>query len=237
LFSFALAYRIQLLKQERADALLQANQEKSARLAQIERSASNLQHAVDQRTAELAATNRQLSVREKELQHAAFHDPLTDLPNRRYLIAHAESALDAAQRSNQTLALLLIDLDHFKPINDQHGHHAGDHLLCEIGKRLQLHVRCEDMPARLGGDEFAVLVAGPDADRHAREIAQRLLTELVKPVTYHGQQLQVSISIGGAVYPQQGAHFNDLYKAADDALYRIKCQGRAGFALADALSA
>ena len=237
LFSFALAYRIQLLKQERADALLQANQEKSARLAQIERSASNLQHAVDQRTAELAATNQQLSVREKELQHAAFHDPLTDLPNRRYLIAHAESALDAALRSNETLALLLIDLDHFKPINDQHGHHAGDYLLCEIGKRLQLHVRREDMPARLGGDEFAVLVAGPDADRHAREIAQRLLTELVKPVTYHGQQLQVSISIGGAVYPQQGAHFNDLYKAADDALYRIKCQGRAGFALADALSA
>jgi len=236
LFSFALAYRIQLLKQERADALLQANQEKSARLEQIERSASNLQYAVDQRTAELAATNQQLSVREKELQHAAFHDPLTDLPNRRYLIARAESALEAAHLGNETLALLLIDLDHFKPINDQHGHHAGDHLLCELGKRLQLHMRRDDMPARLGGDEFAVLIVGPDADRHAHEIAERLLTELVKPVTYHGQQLQVNISIGGAIYPQQGAHFNDLYKAADDALYQIKCQGRAGFALADALS-
>ncbi len=237
LFSFALANRIQLLKQERADALEQANREKSARLEQSERSASNLQQAVDQRTAELAATNQRLSERERELQHAAFHDPLTDLPNRRYLVAHAESALATAQHSDKSLALLLIDLDHFKPINDQHGHDAGDFLLCELSRRLQLHVRHNDMPARLGGDEFAVLISGPDADRHAHEIAARLLAELVKPVTYHGQQLRVSISVGGAVYPQQGAHFSDLYKAADRALYQVKCEGRAGFALATSASA
>ena len=237
LFSFALANRIQQLKQERADALEQANREKSARLAYIEASASDLQVAVEQRTAELAATNQRLLQRESELQHAAFHDPLTDLPNRRYLISHAETALADAQRRDESLALLLIDLDHFKPINDQHGHDAGDYLLCELGKRLQLFVRRNDLPARLGGDEFAVLIGGPNADRHAHEIAERLLNELVKPVTYHGQQLQISISIGGAVYPQQGRHFSDLYKAADHALYQVKCQGRAGFALSDAISA
>ena len=236
LFSFALANRIQQLKQERADALEQANLEKTARLQQIERSASNLQIAVEQRTSELAATNQRLSERERELQHAAFHDPLTDLPNRRYLISHAETALAAAHRRNESLALLLIDLDHFKPINDQHGHDAGDFLLCELSRRLQLHVRRNDMPARLGGDEFAVLISGPDADQHAHEIAERLLAELVKPVTYHGLQLQVNISIGGAIYPQQGQHFSDLYKAADQALYQVKCEGRAGFALATALS-
>ena len=237
LFSFALANRIQQLKQERADALEQANQEKAARLQQIELSASNLQHAVEQRTAELASTNQRLSERESELQHAAFHDPLTDLPNRRYLISHAESALTEAQLRDESLALLLIDLDHFKPINDQYGHDAGDFLLCELSRRLLMHVRRNDMAARLGGDEFAVLISGPDADRDAHEVAERLLAELVKPVLYHGQQLQISISVGGAIYPHQGQHFSDLYKAADRALYQVKCQGRAGFALATALTA
>ncbi|WP_374987658.1 diguanylate cyclase domain-containing protein [Pseudomonas sp. N040] len=231
LFSFALAYRIQLLKQQRADALEKADQEKSARLAQIELNASNLQSAVDQRTAELAATNLRLCERERELQHAAFHDPLTNLPNRRYLIERAEATLAEAQRRHETLALLLIDLDHFKPVNDQHGHQAGDHLLCEIGRRLQQHIRRNDMPARLGGDEFAILIGGPDAQQQANEVAARLLQALAEPVPYHGIALQVSISIGGALYPAHGQHFSDLYKSADHALYQVKNQGRSGFSL------
>ena len=231
LFSFALAYRIQLLKQERALALEKADQEKTARLAQIELSASNLQSAVDQRTAELAATNLRLSERERELQHAAFHDPLTDLPNRRYLIERAESALAEAERRKESMALLLIDLDHFKPVNDRHGHDAGDHLLCEISQRLQQLIRRNDMPARLGGDEFAVLIGGPNAHIHAQEIAERLLLELAAPIYYNGIELQVSISIGGALYPLHGEHFSDLYKSADDALYQVKNQGRSGFTL------
>jgi diguanylate cyclase (GGDEF)-like protein len=232
LFSFALAYRIQLLKQDRADALEQANLEKTARLEQAELSASNLQHAVDQRTAELAATNQRLTERELALEHAAFHDPLTDLPNRRYLIERAEAALAEALRRNESMALLLIDLDHFKPVNDRHGHDAGDHLLREISQRLQLLVRRNDMPARLGGDEFAVLIGGPNAHVHAQEIAERLLTELATPIYYNGIELQVSISIGGALYPLHGMHFSDLYKSADQALYQVKQQGRAGFAIA-----
>ena len=232
LFSFALAYRIQLLKQDRADALEQANLEKTARLEQAELSASNLQQAVDQRTAELAATNQRLSERELALAHAAFHDPLTDLPNRRYLIERAEAALAEALRRNESMALLLIDLDHFKPVNDRHGHDAGDHLLCEISQRLQLLVRRNDMPARLGGDEFAVLIGGPNAHVHAQEIAERLLLELAAPIHYNGHELQVSLSIGAALYPLHGMNFSDLYKAADKALYQVKQQGRAGFAVA-----
>ncbi len=141
LFSFALAYRIQTLKQERADALEQADREKTARMAQMQGSADELQSAVKLRTAELALANQQLSERERELQHAAFHDPLTELPNRRFLVDRCEAALANARRHNEATALLLIDLDHFKPINDRYGHDAGDLMLQSIAQRLREHVR------------------------------------------------------------------------------------------------
>jgi diguanylate cyclase (GGDEF)-like protein len=231
LFSFALAYRIQILKREKSAALEQADREKSARLAQMQASADDLQHSVAQRTAELAAANEHLLCREQELQHAAFHDALTELPNRRYLLEHCESILSHAKCNNQTLALLLIDLDHFKPINDRHGHAAGDLMLQAIAQRLREHVRGGDMVARLGGDEFAVLICGADAEQHAREIASRLLAELAKPVMYGAKRLAVTISIGVALYPQHASGFTGLYKAADEMLYKVKARGRSGWAL------
>ncbi|MFG0722797.1 diguanylate cyclase domain-containing protein [Pseudomonas sp. GLN_6] len=231
LFSFALAYRIQILKQEKADAVLQADREKTARLAQAQANTAELQHAVDLRTAELAAANERLRQRERELQHAAFHDPLTELPNRRYLIERCETALANARRHNEAIALLLIDLDHFKPINDKHGHDAGDLMLQCIAQRLREHVRAGDTVARLGGDEFAALVCGADAETHAREIAERLLAELAKPVLYGAERLTVTISIGVALYPQHAGNFAALYKAADEMLYRVKTRGRSGSAV------
>lgn len=231
LFSFALAYRIQMLKQEKAEAVLQIDREKTARLAQMQSSAEELQEAVRLRTAELAEANRQLCEREQLLQFAAFHDPLTELPNRRYLIERAETALADAQRRGESVALMLVDLDHFKPINDNYGHDAGDLLLRSIGHRLREHVRVNDMVARLGGDEFAVLVCGPDAQQHAQEIAERLLAELAKPVMYGANRLAVTISIGGALYPQHAQQFSGLYKSADEAMYRAKQKGRSGFVL------
>ncbi|MDG9926185.1 MULTISPECIES: sensor domain-containing diguanylate cyclase [unclassified Pseudomonas] len=231
LFSFALAYRIQTLKQEKAEALLQADREKSARLAQMQASADELQEAVRLRTVELAQANQQLCEREQRLQHAAFHDPLTELPNRRYLIERAEVALADAQRRGESVALMLVDLDHFKPINDRYGHDAGDLMLRTIGHRLREHVRTNDMVARLGGDEFAVLVCGPDAQQHAQEIAARLLGELSRPVLYGANRLVVTISIGAALYPQHALQFTGLYKSADEAMYRAKQRGRSGFVL------
>lgn len=228
LFSFALAYRIQILKQERAVALQQADREKTARLAQLQASADELQAAVTARTAELAATNEQLRERERELQHAAFHDPLTELPNRRYLVERCESALGHAERHKESVALLLIDLDHFKPINDRFGHAAGDLMLQVIAKRLREHVRLGDAVARLGGDEFAVLICGSDAESQAREIAERLLAELSEHVHYGAERLRVTISIGVALYPHHAQNFTGLYKIADHALYRVKELGRSG---------
>ncbi|WP_254518371.1 diguanylate cyclase domain-containing protein, partial [Salmonella enterica] len=126
----------------------------------------------------------QLSQREQELHHAAFHDALTELPNRRHLIEQFERAAREASQTEETLALLLIDLDHFKPINDRHGHDAGDLMLQQIGRRIREHVRTTDTVARLGGDEFAVLIEGADAQEYAHDIAGRLLTELARPVAY-----------------------------------------------------
>ena len=226
LFSFALAYRIQILKQERAVALQQADREKTARLAQLQASADELQAAVTARTAELAATNEQLRDRERELQHAAFHDSLTELPNRRYLVERSESALAHAERHKESVALLLIDLDHFKPINDRFGHAAGDLMLQVVAKRLREQVRAGDAVARLGGDEFAALICGSDAESQAREIAERLLAELSEPVHYGAERLRVTISIGVALYPLHARNFTGLYKAADMALYRVKELGR-----------
>ncbi|TWE01467.1 diguanylate cyclase (GGDEF)-like protein [Pseudomonas sp. AG1028] len=231
LFSFALAYRIQLLKNQRAEALQRADEEKGARLAQVQASADDLQLAVDRRTAELKSANLQLSQQKQELRHAAFHDALTDLPNRRHLVEQCESALRGARQSDENLALLLIDLDHFKPINDQHGHDAGDVLLQHIGRRLREHVRGSDTVARLGGDEFAVLIGGADAQHYARDVAERLLAELARPVDYAGHALTVSISIGAAFYPQHAEQFAGLYKAADQALYQAKAAGRSGYAV------
>lgn len=228
LFSFALAYRIQMLKLEKAEALQQADREKTARLALFQANADELQGAVAQRTAELAAANTRLQQREQELEHAAFHDSLTELPNRRYLVERCESALGNAARHNESVALMLIDLDHFKPINDRFGHDAGDLMLQAIAKRLRVHVRSGDTVARLGGDEFAVLICGADAEQHSREIAERLLAELAQPVLYGAERLIVTISIGGALYPQHAQQFAGLYKSADEALYKVKARGRSG---------
>ncbi|WP_374439369.1 diguanylate cyclase domain-containing protein [Pseudomonas panipatensis] len=234
LFSFALTSRIQELKREHSLALEQADREKSARMTLLQNAQIDLAQAVAARTAELTQANRLLREREAQLRHAAHNDPLTGLPNRRYLVEHAEQALNHAQRHGETLALMLIDLDHFKPINDTHGHDVGDFMLQNVGHRLRQCVRTNDCVARLGGDEFAALIAGPDAEGHAREIAARLLSELADPVSFDSLELRITPSIGVAIYPHHAQQFSKLYKAADQALYQVKGNGRASYALAGA---
>ena len=205
---------------------------KNARLALLHSAQRDLARAVEVRTNELSEANRQLQMREAQLQYAAHHDPLTGLGNRRHLMEFAESALDDARRHGNSMALLLIDLDHFKPINDTHGHDAGDFVLQNVAQRLRHCVRTEDCVARLGGDEFAVLVGGSNAEQHARDIAERLLRELAKPVEFAKQWLVITPSIGVALFPGDALQFGKLYKAADQALYRVKGAGRAGYAMA-----
>lgn len=160
-----------------------------------------------------------------EIHRLAYYDPLTQLPNRSLLEERAEFALRLAQRSNKSLALLFLDLDNFKNINDSLGHKAGDRLLQAFAQRLDSLVRDEDTFARQGGDEFILLLPNTDANG-AAHTAQKLLSILKRPFRIDGYNLSVSTSIGIALYPDDGSALNQLYTNADIAMYRAKQKGR-----------
>ncbi|WP_162824644.1 bifunctional diguanylate cyclase/phosphodiesterase [Saccharospirillum mangrovi] len=174
---------------------------------------------------EFKARQRSLENDRDTFQHLAFHDPLTGLPNRLLLEDRFQQLSFTAQRRSGHVAILVIDLDDFKVINDQRGHPAGDALLRAIGDRLRNCVRQSDTVARLGGDEFIVL-ASLDSAEEVETIATKLFNELQLPIDWNGQQLNSHCSMGVAVYPHQGGDFNSLYEAADQAMYQAKAGGK-----------
>ena len=162
----------------------------------------------------------------ERLQHLAAHDPLTGLANRAQLRARLHDALAAAQRSGYTMALLLLDMDDFKRINDVHGHPVGDAVLQAVAERLRASVRTDDVVARLGGDEFAVLLPRVDSPADAVRVADKALLALRRtPITVGDLPLEVDGSAGVACGPQDGADIEALLRAADLALYASKAQG------------
>ncbi|HEV3504434.1 MAG TPA: EAL domain-containing protein, partial [Actinomycetes bacterium] len=163
--------------------------------------------------------------------HQALHDALTGLPNRELFADRVGQAIRAADRELQPAALLLLDLDRFKDVNDTLGHHHGDQLLCEVGTRLQGALRQVDTVARLGGDEFAMLVPGATA-QGAASVADKLRTALHAPLTLDGVTLDLDASIGIAVYPDHGNDTAELLQHADVAMYAAK-QTHAGFMVYD----
>ncbi|MES2871223.1 MAG: EAL domain-containing protein [Pseudomonadota bacterium] len=173
----------------------------------------------------------QLKTVQAQVRHLAYHDPLTNLPNRALLMDRLSQQTSLLQRHDLRGALLFIDLDHFKHINDSLGHPVGDNVLKIITARLEASVRSEDTVARLGGDEFVVLLTGLkgslDAVTHAvRDTADNLRELLAEPMFLDGQRLQVTPSIGIALIPDHGSTPADLLKRADIALYRAKDSGR-----------
>jgi diguanylate cyclase (GGDEF)-like protein/PAS domain S-box-containing protein len=160
---------------------------------------------------------------EAQLQRAALHDPLTDLPNRRLLHDRIEHALAVAGRAHIAVAVLFIDLDGFKVINDTHGHDVGDQLLVRCAERLQGCLRDADTLARLGGDEFVVLLEGLTDSRHASSTARRILRSLAQPFKLDRAKVQISASIGIAVGTSGGPR--NLLHAADSAMYKAKNSG------------
>jgi diguanylate cyclase (GGDEF)-like protein len=153
----------------------------------------------------------------------AYNDALTDLPNRRRFNDELYRLAALARRGGDPFALLLIDLDHFKHINDTLGHDAGDALLVAAAERLRAAVRQTDCVARLGGDEFAVLLT-PASDAIVGDVAQRIVESMRAPVTFGPHAMHISASIGAAVAWRDGVE--TLYKKADTALYRAKEAGR-----------
>lgn len=163
---------------------------------------------------------------EDQLRHMAQHDPLTDLPNRLLLQQRLEHALERLRRHEGSLAVLFLDLDRFKSINDSFGHPAGDELLQELARRLRHEVREADTLARVSGDEF-VLLLEDDADEHvAAQVAQKLLRTLARPCQAGGQEIYITTTIGIALAPADGNDAQTLIKNADAALYRAKDMGR-----------
>jgi len=164
----------------------------------------------------------------KRIEELAFSDPLTGLPNRVMLTERVEFALAMAQRHHEPLALMFLDLDRFKQINDSLGHLHGDRVLVEVARRLGTCVRQVDTVARLGGDEFVLLLHQTDA-RGAEALARRVLEVLGEPFVLEGLHFSVTGSIGIALFPTDGETMNDLIKNADAAMYKVKERGRAAF--------
>ncbi|MBS0347907.1 MAG: EAL domain-containing protein [Proteobacteria bacterium] len=162
---------------------------------------------------------------EEQVRRLAHYDPLTNLPNRTLLQDRVGSALASAQRHHGRLALMYLDLDRFKNVNDSLGHLAGDALLVEMATRLKALLREEDTVSRIGGDEFVIALPGADA-HGAASVANKVLHAVAESVSYDGHDLSVGVSIGIALYPENGHSYESLTQAADAALYRAKQTGR-----------
>ncbi|MGO4998904.1 EAL domain-containing protein [Oceanisphaera sp. W20_SRM_FM3] len=168
---------------------------------------------------------------EEQVRKLAYYDALTQLPNRRLLEDRLDHALRHAHRNQQRLAVLFIDLDHFKQVNDSLGHASGDELLLEVSKRMATHLREDDTLARFGGDEFIVLL--PDvADADAiTAVARRLLDAVGQPVSLSNQRFRVGCSLGISIYPDDANSAEQLLQHADAAMYRAKQEGRNSYRL------
>jgi diguanylate cyclase (GGDEF)-like protein len=159
---------------------------------------------------------------QRRIEHLAFHDELTDLPNRRLLNDRLNLGLARAHRHQWKLGVLLLDLDDFKAVNDTHGHSAGDEVLLQLARRLQWFVREGDTVARLGGDEFVALLEGLRSEPDAVRVAEQLAEILAAPFDLDNQSLTVATSIGWAVFPDHGDTPEALLEAADRSMYRRK---------------
>jgi len=163
---------------------------------------------------------------EDQIEHLAYHDALTGLPNRHLFVDRLDTALTRARRAEEKLAVLFVDIDHFKAINDSLGHTAGDALLRTIAQRLRSSLRTEDTVARLGGDEFTVLVSGFKDPNDLLRLSHKIHSTIKVPVEVASRELTVSASIGVGLFPQDGENAEQLLRNADLAMYRAKELGR-----------
>ncbi|MGZ8274306.1 MAG: diguanylate cyclase domain-containing protein [Burkholderiaceae bacterium] len=154
----------------------------------------------------------------------AYHDELTGLPNRRLLLDRYSQAVALAARQHRLVALLFLDLDRFKNVNDTHGHAAGDRILQQVAVRLHASIRASDTACRYGGDEFVVLLPELEGRRSALATARKIRTRLAAPYVVDGSEITVTASIGTAVYPVDGNEYGELMRVADESMYRDKAE-------------
>jgi diguanylate cyclase (GGDEF)-like protein len=232
LLSFAMADRINTIRREKAQSDAAALHANAQLLDNLRKSEQELERRVAERTRELEAANRQLTEKERELRKLALQDPLTGLSNRMFLNDRIERAITRARRSNDRVALLLLDLDNFKPVNDTHGHATGDKLLVEIARRISEAVRESDTVARLGGDEFVILLEDIRETGSMEFILGKLMATIGEPLDLCGRRIGISASIGVAFSPDHADHATQLLERADVELYKAKAGGRNRYSIA-----
>ena len=190
--------------------------------------------AVMGRMSHQLALSRQRAIDEQiahaaRVEYLAYHDSLTMLPNRSLFSKLLVHSISQAHRYSRQLAVLFLDLDHFKNINDTLGHEAGDQLLQEVAARLKACLRESDTVARLGGDEFIVMLPELDVEKYTATVAQKILAAIARPFVLAGQEYRVTASIGISTYPQDGLDEQTLTKNADIAMYKAKEEGKNNF--------
>ena len=226
LLSFALADRINVMRREKDLATQEALDAKQAMVNALRHSEQVLESRVANRTRDLEDANARLRQKERELEYMARHDMLTGLANRMLLDDRLEQAIARARRGSRGTAVMVIDLDEFKAVNDNYGHATGDELLKNVADRLKQAVRESDTVARTGGDEFVIVIESLHEAKEAIRIADKLLLEAAKPLGLEPGPARVNLSIGIAFYPQDGADGEALLKRADQAMYAAKSAGK-----------
>ncbi|MBL8429697.1 MAG: EAL domain-containing protein [Dechloromonas sp.] len=227
---FAALYFMQFLVVRRAQGILEDQE------GRISAACDTLEIQVEARTDELKRTNTQLEGEiaerrqaQSKLNYLAYHDPLTGLSNRRSFIERLEESLRESARRDERLAVLFIDLDQFKQVNDSLGHGVGDELLISVAARLSEHVRLIDMLARLGGDEFICLMEGVRGEDEVEILAREIVGAFELPFVLGDHELYLSASVGICLAPEDGNSVLDLMRNADTAMYRAKAAGRGNF--------
>jgi len=186
----------------------------------------NNQHERDRAHEALHINRRRLESAVKDLQYLANYDSLTQLPNRALCMDRIKIAVKAASRENIMMAVMFLDLDHFKDVNDSLGHAIGDQLLKSTSQRLQEHIREDDTLARLGGDEFVIILNRIKKTENVIDVVEKIVASFDRPFELSGYQVNTTVSIGVCLYPNDGMDVDSLMKAADAAMYKAKDAGR-----------
>jgi diguanylate cyclase (GGDEF)-like protein len=240
LLSMGLADRINTMRREKEQAQAEAIASQEMLVNALRETERKLESRVSERTLELETLNRSLQAEvserertaallqesEERMRYQAQHDPLTGLPNRWLLRDRLLQAAARAKRDRSAFAVVLVDLDNFKTVNDTLGHDVGDLLLVEVAQRLSGCIRERDTIARLGGDEFVFVLEDLAAPEDSALVARKIIDELAAPFAVAGELLRTSPSIGISLYPEDGQDADFLLKFADIAMYRAKGAGR-----------
>ena len=181
----------------------------------------------------LSALMKQVEESEKNVRKLANHDYLTGVATRRLADEQLKIAMSSAKRKNTSMAILFIDLDDFKIINDKHGHDAGDAVLKNVANILTNSVRASDVVARIGGDEFMLIISEPVDKENLQLFCKRLITQISLPIQHLGCSLSVGVSIGVSLFPDNAHDIRSMRKKADYAMYRAKNRGKNQFCFSE----